>query len=273
MKKALYILPIFVLFLWGCGPSKYMIIQNRIDEGKLAEADSLSRELIKLNPNDAEAYYFQGLVLLRRGEIRGAVKSLKRSFKLTASAGAYFALAGIYLDEHWLDSAADCIDSASTFGSLPLNFGAVSREVSDLKALAEEFFSRGVDHYKSNQFRQAAVEFKEALAINAEFAEAEYYLNLTEGLILFHRKGEDAYWDAITHFGEAAVLKPKRGEPHYLMGVCYQKKDSDDFDNPIREYKKALELELSQYYKDRAKTKFDELLERKKKLEAFWGRD
>lgn len=273
MNRALFILLLFVLLFYGCGPSKYMIIQDRLGEGKLAEADSLSRELLKSNPNDAEAHYYQGLVHLRRGEIRRAVESLKRSIESTASGGVYFALAGIYLDERRLDSAGDCIDSASNFGSRPLNFDAVSREVSDLKACAEEIFSQGMVHYEDNQFKRAADEFKQALEINTEFSEANYYLNLAEGLILYHHGGEDAYWEAILNFGEAAALKPDRGEPHYLMGVCYHKKDSDDFVNPIREFRKALELELSQYYKDRATRKLDELVERKKKLDAFWGRD
>lgn len=273
MKKSSIIILTIIFTILSCAPSKYVLIRQQLDAGDLAKADSLSRELLNDNPDDPQAYYYLGDISLRRGEIGDAVRFFKRSLEIEPSPQSHIGLADCYLQVSRLNTAQAYLDSAALCENRTANYDTIAEKLNQIIQQAEDIFNLGMEYYSQNQFRQAADEFAKAAEINTEFVDAEYYNHLSEGLLLYHHGGEDAYWQAILRFAEAAILKPYRGEPHYLMAVSYLKKNDTDFENSLRELEKALSLELSDYYRTRAESVLKETQDRKKILDEFWGRD
>ncbi len=181
-------------------------------------------------------------------------------------------IAGIYVEGNRLQTALVFLDSAAEFRKKPDKYQLLRDEIEQLQISAEKACNIGGKHYRDSDFRAAAKKFQQAGDINAENQEAVYYFHMSKGFMLYHLRGEGQYWDWIVGFGEAANALPSRGEPHYLSAICYYKKDSNDFDNTIRELNKALELELEPYYQDKAEAKLSEVVARKKKMDAFWGK-
>lgn len=258
----------------GCGgPSRYEMVQNHLTEKNLDAAESTCREILSENPNDGRAYYYLGLIFYNRDDISGAIDNFENSIRLNPSPQAYIALAKIHFERQRLNTALAYLDTVSILGDNSEMSLSFLEEVLGTKSVSDAMFKLGMRFYEVDHFKIASEKFEHALIINAENREAKYHLHMSKGLFLYNQKGIDAYWDAIVEFGEASVIKPERGEPHYLMGVCYEKKDADDFDTPIKEYRQALELELTPFYKDKAVLRLKKLEVRKKKLDAFWGRD
>lgn len=261
-----------ILFTLGCGPSQLDLIRADLSAGNLDQAEQSCREMIGKDSTSAEGFYYLGDILLQQGGRSGALEAFKTSLKLKPSAQANVEIAGIYADEHRLNTAGSFLDSAVVFRKKPAKYQLLRDEIDQLQTSAEKACKIGKKHYQDNDFESAVKKFQQAADINAEYQEALYYLHMSKGLILYHSRGEDQYWDAIVEFGEAANALVSRGEPHYLIAMCYYKKDSNDFNNTIRELNQALELELEPYYQDKAEAKLSEVVARKKKMDAFWGK-
>ena len=273
MKHYKYLITAVILFALGCGPSELDLIRADLTAGNLDQAEQACREIIEKDSTSAGGYYYLGNILQQKGDRRGALEAYKTSLKLKPSADVNVEIAGIYLRENRLQTALTFLDNAAAFRKKPEKYQLLRDEIEQLRVSAEKACKIGRKHYQDNDFKSGVKKFQQAVDINAEYKEALYYLHMSKGLVLYHSKGEDQYWDAIVEFGEAANAMSNRGEPHYLMALCYNRKDSNDFNNAIRELNKALELELEPYYKDKAEAKLSELVARKKKMDAFWGRD
>ena len=272
MKFFKYSITIVILLAIGCGPSKIDLIKADIAAGNLDQAEQSCRNLIEQNPASAEGFCCLGDILLQQGDRRGALEAFKTSLKLKPSPQANVEIAGIYIHEHRLNTAGTFLDSAAAFRKKPEKYQLLRDEIGKLQTSAEKACKIGKKQYQENDFESSVIKFRQAVDINAEYREALYYLHMSKGLILYHSRGEDQYWNSIVEFGESANALSNRGEPHYLIAICYYKKDSNDFENTIRELNQALKLELEPFYQDKAEAMLSEVVARKKKMDAFWGK-
>lgn len=257
----------------GCGPSKIDLIRSNLSSGNLERAESIALEVVTADPSSEEGYYYLGSIYIQQGREKEALEAFGQSIEIEPSAVAYLESARIYANNNLMNSAAENVYAAMVMKDKPAYFDSLKAKVDLVIESAQKAFGTGKRLYRDNKFGTAAKRFQQAIQLNQEFSEAKYYLHIAQGLALFHSQGEDNYWDAILEFGEAANANSQRGEPHYLMAKCYYSKDSNDFDNSIRELNEALKLELDDYYRDKAENLLAEVILRKKKLDAFWGRD
>lgn len=271
----LSVLSLSFLFL-NCGPANYQLqfrqIDEKLNEKKLAEAENLCREIIKNDSQNSEAYLYLGKILLEKNDLTDAFTNFKKSRSLKKSPDVIFQLANINCKLGNLTTAKAYLDSLGGVSQGQNEYSKLLGDILSAKASADSAYDAGIEFYSADKYYSALMSFKCSGELNKENRENEYYRNMAEGLYLYYKKGVDSYWDAIIAFGKAAVLKPEQGEPHYLMGICYEKKDKDDFDNTISEYRKALELEMTDDYREKAASRLKNQTERKKKLDAFWGR-
>ena len=52
------------------------------DKGDFSEAESIFRQVIKIDPNDAKAYYNLGIALSKQGKLKEAIEKYQRSLDL-----------------------------------------------------------------------------------------------------------------------------------------------------------------------------------------------
>ncbi|RKY88663.1 hypothetical protein DRQ09_02485, partial [candidate division KSB1 bacterium] len=114
--------------------------------------------------------------------------------------------------------------------------------------------------------------FSELIKLKPYSKEARYKLHIAKGRLYIRRGKKKLYWQALLEFGEAMALKPDSAEPHYYMAIVYEKQDSNDYDTPISEYKKALELEPGGKFAELCKSKIKKLSATKEKMRKFWGK-
>ncbi|MBN2010158.1 tetratricopeptide repeat protein [candidate division KSB1 bacterium] len=114
---------------------------------------------------------------------------------------------------------------------------------------------------------------EEALQAKADHKDANYYVAMANGAILYNKGGKSELWDAIEHFGKAMAMHPESGEPHYYMGLAYEKKDKREFENAIHEYETLLEKEPDSPFAKDAKRRIAELTDLRDRLKKFWGKE
>ncbi len=101
--------------------------------------------------------------------------------------------------------------------------------------------------------------------------EAKYQFHMAVGHRLYYKGSENALWDAIDNFAAAALLYPDRSEPHYFLGLAYNKKDKDEYANALDELKMAVALQPGSKWANAAQKEFARLDARKRKMDDFWG--
>lgn len=137
---------------------------------------------------------------------------------------------------------------------------------------AEAQYKRGAALYEKSRWGAATTALEQAVAIDADDKEVRYLLHMARGRRLYQKGSTAALWDAIVEFGEATNARPNAAAPHYFMGQAYEKKDRNDFVQPIDCYKKALVSEPESSLAKKAQQRIDYLTARKEKLEKFWGK-
>jgi len=137
---------------------------------------------------------------------------------------------------------------------------------------ADKYCRLGKESFEKYQYKKAVKQSEHALDSKADHQDAKYYLAMANGAILYKKGGKSELWDAIEQFGKAMSLRPKSSEPHYYLGLAYEKKDRREFDNAIREYKTVLEKEpYGRFAKDSQK-RVKELTALRDKLKKFLGK-
>ena len=149
----------------------------------------------------------------------------------------------------------------------------VAGEIARIDSLAGEsrnLVARGMTLLKNGEYESAKSLFEQALEIKPDDVDARYHRHIAWGLRLYKKGSKSALWDAIEEFGYAATLKPHLGEPLYYMGLSYNKKDRNEFDNAIETLEKAVAVESDGPFAQPAAQMATELRLRRKKLRDFW---
>ena len=93
---------------------------------------------------------------------------------------------------------------------------------------------KGVAYYDKDMYDEAIAEYKKAIKINPNYAEAHCVL----GLVYAYKGG--MFDEAIAEYKKAIEINPNYAEAHYNLGAVYRRKGM--FDEAIAEYKKAIEI-------------------------------
>jgi len=213
-------------------------------KGHLEEATEHYNQVLKLNPNLAEAYFNRGFAYDKLNQYERAIEDYNRAIELNPEfTDAYNGRGVAYGEKGGFDSAIEDFDKAIEFN--PDSVGAYS--------------NRGAAYYMKGEFDTAIADFNKAIELNPESAAA--YSN--RGLA-YANKGE--FDRAIEDYNRAIELSPNMAEAYYNRGNAYGEKG--EFERAIENYNRAIEFnpEFTDAYSNRGaayggKRDFDSAIE------------
>lgn len=145
-------------------------------------------------------------------------------------------------------------------------------KIDSIADLSNQLFQSGEKQLSQNRYNAAAKEFERALAIKPDNKQARYQFHMATAKRLYKKGSVNALWDAIDHFASASLLFPDRAEPHYFLGLAYNKKEKNEYSNALNELQRATELQPDGKWGKAAKKEAHKISARKKKMDAFWGK-
>ncbi|MFN6219118.1 MAG: tetratricopeptide repeat protein [Aphanizomenon sp.] len=188
-------------------------------QGKLAEALAAHQKALQLNHNDAEAYVGIGNVLNAQGKPEEALASHKKAIQLNPKlAIAYNGLGNALYNQEKLEEAVTAFQKAIEFDpKYTIAYNNLGIALSDQKKLDE-----------------AVAAFQKTIELDPKFAYA--YNNL--GIALYDQKKLD---EAIAAFQKAIKLDPKYANAYNDLGiVLYEQKK---LDAAVAAFQKAIEID------------------------------
>ena len=129
---------------------------------------------------------------------------------------------------------------------------------------------KGINLFEAYNYSKSLEHFEKSLSYKQDNIDSKYYQSLTNGAILYNKGSKKQLWDSIEHFGKAMMYRPNSGEPHFYMGMAYEKKDRREFDSAIEQYKLAIQKEPDGYFNNYCQKKIRELTTLRDRLNKFW---
>ena len=187
-------------------------------QGKLAEALAAHQKALQLNHNDAEAYVGIGNVLNAQGKPEEALAYHKKAIQLNPKlAIAYNGLGNALYNQEKLEEAVTAFQKAIEL---------------DPK-LAIAYYNLGNTLYYQKKLEEAVAAYQKAIELDPKLAIA--YNNL--GIALYDQKKLD---EAVAAYQKAIELDPKYATAYNNLGNALR--DQKKLDAAISNYKKALSL-------------------------------
>ncbi len=189
-------------------PPKQMSFQEALSfaqqchhDGLFEQAERVYLALRKMQPNDANAMHFLGVLRHQQGRSEEALALIRESMTIDANVASWHNnLGNVLLECKDVDGAVAAYERCSELD--PRNYEVLN--------------NLGVLLANQNRFRAAEAALKDALVRNPEFADA--HTNLGS---LYCEKGR--YEEAKTHLFEAIRLDPQDARPRRSMGHTYVK--------------------------------------------------
>ena len=108
------------------------------------------------------------------------------------------------------------IVTGTAFGAGSATGGAALKN--EQGAQSVQLYNQGVQLMRAKKFAEAQVKFEQALAQNANFAEAHNNLGFS-----LRKQGPQNYSTALEHYNKAIQLKPNLAEAYEYRGVLFLK--------------------------------------------------
>lgn len=187
--------------------------------GRLAEAESLYRQVLSYQPNHSDALHLLGALLHQCGRNAEAVGLLRRAVLLNPTAAVYHNNLGLALagDKQFDEAIA-----------------AYHRALELRPDDADAWNNLGTALKETGRLRDALVVFKQAITLRPCFPDA--LNNLGTALRLEGRMPE-----AIEAYQQAINQGPDHAEAHYNLGNAYR--ESGRLDDAVASYRVALALQ------------------------------
>jgi len=225
--------------------------------GRLGEAEAIYAQILRSEPENADALHFSGLIAHQQGRSEVAIDLMLRAIEREPNRATFFVNLGqVFEATRELDKAvlnyraAASLDPASEpahhrLGDIFLKQGILneaaasySRALSLMPDSPETINSMGSLLQKIGKLEQAFVCYQKAISLRADYAEA--HNNLGQAHKLLGRLAE-----AIASCEQAVVLKPDLAAAHSNLGDMLAKRG--DFKEAIKALHRAIELE-PQFY-------------------------
>lgn len=192
------------------------------DQGRLDEAILEIREVLRINPRDADGYYNLGNFLARTGRLEEAVDRFNEALRIQPDyAMASYDLGVVLAGQGRLDEAID----------------QFQRALKSDPGLAKAHYNLGQIFSKQGKLDEAIRNYHLALRLDAHHVRARYYLAVA--LV-----GQGNFAAAAKEFREALRLEPDLGEAH--AGLARALSAQGDKEEALRHYQEAVRLLKSQ---------------------------
>jgi protein O-GlcNAc transferase len=187
-------------------------------QGMLGQAEAIYRQLLEIDPRNADVLHLLGVIAHQIGHHQSAVASYDKAIMLKPDYAEAYSNRGVALKElKQLDAAVASYDKA----------------IEVKPDYAEAYSNRGNALKELKQLDAAVASYEKAIEVKPNYAEA--YSN--RGVVLSELKQLDA---AVASFDKAIMLKPDYAEAYSNRGVAL--KELKQLDAAVASYDKAIEV-------------------------------
>jgi len=207
------------------------------DAGNYSQAETIFRQVIRINPQDANAYYNLGVVLYHQGKLEEAITNFRQAIQLDPKyANAYNNLGAALSDQGKLDEAiANYRQAIQLDPKYALAYTNLGNALSDQGKLDE-----------------AIASYRQAIQLNPKYAMA--YNNLGNAL-----RNQGKLDEAIASYRQAIQLNPKYAMVYNNLGLALYDQgklenlgfvlaDQGKLDEAIASYRQAIQLDPKYSY-------------------------
>jgi len=193
---------------------------------RFKEEIEVCQKAIKINPDDAEAYFNLGAVYGKFGHLEEAIEAYKKALEIKP---------GYTIAQQNLDKART--DLQKTHGRFELQEEIIQIDNKNITVCNQQ----GISYIESEDYEKAVKVLKECIKISPDFAEA--YFNLAKAYGGLGRADI-----AVGFLKQAIRIKPDFVDAHYHLGSCYiVVGKSSEFQQRIRRMEKKLNIEGEAY--------------------------
>ena len=189
------------------------------DRGYFSEAESIFRQVIKIDPNDASAHYNLGKALRQQGKLEEAVASYQQAIQLDPNYAIAYNNLGITLAEQ--GKLEEAIASFQQAIQLDLNYAIAHYNLG--KALRQQ-----------GKLEEAVASYQQAIQLDPNYAGA--YNNL--GIAL---RQQGKLEEAIASYQQAIQLDPNLAEAYNGLGYALQQQGN--LEEAIEKYQRSLDID------------------------------
>jgi protein O-GlcNAc transferase len=237
-------------------PEALALAVNAHQAGDLPRAEGLYRQILRVDPNHADAWHLLGVIAQQVGQHAAAVECINRAIALNPSAAVYHsnlseaqrslgrideAIAccrrALELDPHYIDAN---FNLGLNVGNLMYSRGRLDEAVDWYRQAIAARPDFAATHYNlGNTLRdlgrpdEAVICFRRAIELKPDLVEA---VNNLAGILL--AQGNTA--EAIHHYQHAAAARPDYAEARYNLGHAFQQQGK--FDEAIAWYQRTLAI-------------------------------
>jgi protein O-GlcNAc transferase len=188
-------------------------------KGQLGQAEVIYRQLLGIDPTNADALHLLGVIAQQTGDLTSAVDIISQAIQVNPHVAIYYSNLGNALQElKQLDAAVAIYDKA----------------IALKPDYAEAYYNRGDALQELKQFDAAVASYDKAITLQPDYAEA--YSN--RGIALKEQKQFDA---AVASYDKAIALKPDMAKAYSNQGNAL--KELKQFDAAVASYDKAITLQ------------------------------
>lgn len=187
--------------------------------GNLHQAERIFREILKVQPNIDDSYYYLGNILQDKEQVDEAVICYQKAINLNPnSAGSYYNLGAILHKKGRYSEAIACY-----------------QKVLQLKPdLADTYNNLGTIFQTINQLDEAITYYQKAIHIDPNYDKAFH----NAGIAYLHNGQID---EAITYLRKAIQLKPNNSSAYNNLGIAFQERGQ--LDEAESNFRQAIQIE------------------------------
>ena len=188
------------------------------DQGKLEEAITNYQKAIQLDPKDASAYNNLGIALSDQGKLEEAITNYQKAIQLNPKDASAYNNLGIALSDQ---------------GKLEEAITNYQKAIQLDPKYAIAYYNLGIALYLQGKLEEAITNYQKAIQLNPKYAIAYYNLGIA---LYLQGKLEEA----ITNYQKAIQLNPKYANAYYNLGIALS--DQGKPEEAIINFQKAIQL-------------------------------
>ena len=231
--------------------------------GQLQQAESIYRQILKVDPQNADAWHYLGVLAMQVGQFPAAVDSIRRAIAIHPSAPGFHSNLGSVLgamgryDEAVesfkaaLKLDANHFDAHNNLGTALIKQGKFEEAVASLRRAvklrpqsADAHINLGNALQDMEKLEEAVASYRQALRIDSNHADGRYNLGLAQGKL-------GQFDQALTNYQHALRVRPNHADAHNNLGNVLR--ELGRFAEALESYENAIRIkpELAQARKNR----------------------
>jgi tetratricopeptide (TPR) repeat protein len=187
-------------------------------QGKLADAERIYRDILRQTPDDFDALHLSGLIALQTGRTKPCVELIGRAIGVDANVAAAHNNLGyalLILNRH--------AEAVASF----------DRAIALQPGFPEAYNNRGIGLSALKRYAEAVASYDKAITLKPDYAEA--YSNRGIGLLAIERHAE-----AVESSDMAVALRPDSAEAHFNRGNGLR--ELGRFEEAVESFDRAIAL-------------------------------